>query len=89
MALAALQMYFEGRVAEAVESICHMEKASEAIAAFYRASLEADLKLFHCPSSDRVRQPIRKYLSLDVSDAWSWNNCDSAISTDSFLATRI
>ena len=77
MALAALETYFEDRVAEAVESICHKERASAAMSAFYRASLEADLKIFHSPSTDRVRQLFKKYLSLDVSDAWSWNNCDS------------
>jgi hypothetical protein len=77
MALAALETYFEDRIAEAVEFICHKEKASEAMSAFYRASLEADLKVFHSPSTDRVRQLFQKYLSLDVSDAWNWNNCDS------------
>jgi hypothetical protein len=79
MALAALETYFEDRVAEAVESICQREKASEAATAFYRASLEADLKSFHSPSTDRVRQLFQKYVSLDVSDAWHWNHCDSAM----------
>ena len=79
MALAALETYFEDRVAEAVESICQREKPSETSVAFYRASLEADLKLFHSPSADRVRQLFQKYVSLDISDAWNWNNCDSAM----------
>ena len=78
MALAALETYFEDRVAEAVEAVCKRERASAATAAFYRASLEADLKLFHSPSTDRVRQLFQKYVSLDVSDGWNWNHCDSA-----------
>jgi|SRR5690606_12970197 len=78
MALAALEAYFEDRVAEAVESICQREKASETAIAFFRASLESDLKLFHSPNSDRVRQLFQKYVSLDISEAWTWNHCDSA-----------
>lgn len=76
MALAALETYFEDRVLEAVDQICAKEKDSEALAMFYRKSLDTDLKLFHSPSSDRVRQIFQKYLSLEISEAWSWNNCD-------------
>lgn len=78
MALAALETYFEDRMVEAVEAICRNEKASKTTASFYRASLEADLKLFHSPSTERVRHLFQKYLALDVSEAWSWNHCSPA-----------
>ncbi|MBS0567012.1 MAG: hypothetical protein JSS59_06290 [Proteobacteria bacterium] len=76
MALAALETYFEDRIVEAIDSICAKDKANDALSSFYRNSLEIDLKSFHSPSADRVRQLFQKYLSLDVSDAWTWNNCD-------------
>lgn len=78
MALAALETYFEDRIVEAVNSISAKGSANESIQNFYRNSLDIDLKSFHSPSTDRVRQIFRKYLSLDVSEAWNWNNCDSA-----------
>lgn len=76
MALAALETYFEDRIVEAINLICAKNKANDAISDFYRNSLELDLKSFHSPSADRVRQIFQKYLSLDVSNAWNWNNCD-------------
>jgi hypothetical protein len=78
MALAALEAYFEDRVVEAVDAICAAEGASPHLARFYRSALESDLKIFHSPSTDRVRQLFQKYLSVDVSDGWAWNNCDPA-----------
>lgn len=76
MALAALETYFEDRIVEAVNLICAKDKTNDALENFYRSSLDVDLKTFHSPSTDRVRQLFQKYLSLDVSDAWNWNNCD-------------
>lgn len=78
MALAALEAYFEDRIVEAVEAICRDGSTSEATASFYRTSLQADLKMFHSPSTERVRHLFRKYLALDVSEAWSWNHCSPA-----------
>ncbi|ELQ8317046.1 hypothetical protein R2571_005937, partial [Pseudomonas aeruginosa] len=68
MALAALETYFEDRVTEAVASKC---QPNSALSDFYRNSLEVDLKSFHSPSTDRVRQIFQKYLSIDISEAWS------------------
>ncbi|RYD96288.1 MAG: hypothetical protein EOP50_06815 [Sphingobacteriales bacterium] len=76
MALAALETYFEDRIAEAVDAICGPGTTQSHLSEFYRKSLEVDLKTFHSPSTDRVRQIFQKYLSIDVSEAWSWNNCD-------------
>ncbi len=76
MALAALETYFEDRIVEGVNSICAKGKANGALSDFYRNSLEIDLKTFHSPNTDRVRKIFQKYLLLDVSEAWNWNNCD-------------
>jgi hypothetical protein len=76
MALAALETYFEDRIVEAVEALCSKEQSDGTLTRFYRSSLESDLKSFHSPSTDRVRQLFQKYLALDVSEAWTWNNCD-------------
>ena len=73
MALAALETYFEVRITEAVSSICGPKSA---LSDFYCNSLQADLKLFHSPSTERVRQIFQKYLSIDISEAWNWNNYD-------------
>ena len=39
-------------------------------------ALQAFKHAFHSPSTDKVRQIFQKYISLDVSEAWRWNNCD-------------
>ena len=77
MALAALEAYFEDRITEEVNSICGKLKGNDSLSSFYRNSLETDLKLFHSPNTDRVRHLFQKYISIDVSEAWNWNNCDS------------
>lgn len=77
MALAALETYFEDRLVEAVDVLCSKSSESGTLAAFCRNSLEIDLKSFHSPSTDRVRQIFHRYLSLDISEGWNWNNCDS------------
>ena len=76
MALAALETYFEDRIVEAVNGVCAKGHEDDPIQDFYRNSLEIDLKSFHSPSTDRVRQIFQKYLSIDISDAWYWNNSD-------------
>ncbi len=75
MALAALETYFEERLAEAVEGICARAPNNDALADFCRQSLKTDLKTFHSPSTDRVRQIFQKYLGIDVTEGWNWNNC--------------
>jgi hypothetical protein len=77
MALAALETYFEDRIVEAVDTICSGSE-NDSLTNFYRESLETDLKFFHSPSADRVRQIFQKYFGFDVSEGWSWNNCDPA-----------
>jgi hypothetical protein len=76
MALAALETYFEDRLVESVDALCVQSKSDERLCDFYRNSLENDLKTFHTPSTDRVKPIFMKYLGFDVTEGWSWNNCD-------------
>ena len=43
---------------------------------FYKSSLENDLKYFHTPTTDRVKTIFVKYLNVDVTEGWTWNNYD-------------
>lgn len=79
MALAALETYFEDRLLKAVESISAEPNSESCLAAFFKEQLANDLKYFHTPSTDRVRPIYNKYLGLDVTEGWSWNNCDSVM----------
>jgi hypothetical protein len=76
MALTALETYFEDRLVEAAKAVSTKNNPDGPIQDFYRKSLEIDLRTFHTPSTDKVCQIFRKYLSLDISEAWKWNNCD-------------
>ena len=76
LALAALETYFEDRIVEAVEALCSKSSGSDGLTDFYRQSLDIDLRSFHSPNTERVRQIFQKYLQLDVSESWTWNNCD-------------
>ena len=78
MALAALEAYFEDLLSELVAALCRQNTAEERLSEFFRTSLENDLKTFHTPSTDRVRPMFAKYLGYDVTEGWSWNNCDPA-----------
>jgi hypothetical protein len=79
MALAALEAYFEDRLFEAADSIATQPDSKRHLAQFFKDSLSNDLKLFHTPSTDRVRPIFKKYLDLDVTDGWSWNNYDPTL----------
>lgn len=76
MALAALEAYFEDFLVETVSILCTQSSTDERLSKFFRTSLENDLKTFHTPSTDRVRPMFKKYLGYDVTEGWSWNNCD-------------
>jgi hypothetical protein len=76
MALAALETYIEDRILEAAHAVVGGNAGGGRLASFYRVSLENDLKYFHTPSTDRVRAIFQKYLDIDVTLGWSWNNYD-------------
>jgi len=75
MALAALETYFEDRLVEASETLC--TKSDESfLTQFLKVSLANDLKYFHTPSTDRVRPIFIKYLGIDITESWKWNNVE-------------
>lgn len=78
MALAALETYFEDRIQEAVNAVCRNVESDNVLAKFILDSIQTDLKYFHSPSTDRVKQIYKKYLDIDITEGWSWNNCDQA-----------
>jgi hypothetical protein len=78
MALAALETYFEDRLLEASETICAKSSDEAFLTQFLKESLTNDLKYFHTPSTDRVRPLFQKYLGIDVTESWAWNNVEPA-----------
>jgi hypothetical protein len=76
MALAALEVYFEDVLRDSVAALCRRSTADERLSEFFQASLEHDLKVFHTPSTDRLRPIFEKYLGYDVTESWLWNGCD-------------
>ncbi|TXH66813.1 MAG: hypothetical protein E6Q88_11280 [Lysobacteraceae bacterium] len=75
MALTALETYIEDRITEAADEIV-MGSEDSILGKFYADSLKNDLKYFHTPNTDRVRVIFRKYLAVDVTEGWAWNNYD-------------
>ena len=76
MALAALETYMEDRITEAVKMVASRVPEPDRLASFYKASLDNDLKYFHTPSAERVKTIFDKYLGMDVTEEWCWNNYD-------------
>ncbi len=76
MALAALETYIEDRVSEAVSAVCVHSNAEDKLKTFYKHSLEVELKSFHSPTVERIKSIFTKYLNLDVTEGWFWNNCN-------------
>lgn len=76
MALTALETYFEDLLVESVDSLCTQAEGEERLSRFIRVSLENDLKMFHTPSTDRVRPIFLKYLGYDVTEGWRWNQIE-------------
>lgn len=77
MALAALETYVEDRIVEAVDTVSGFGSETSLLVKFYKSSLENDLKYFHTPSTDRIKAIFVKYLDIDVTEGWEWNNYDS------------
>lgn len=78
MAIAALETYIEDRVVEAARSIAGAGSDTSRLSNFYTSSLENDLKYFHTPNTDRIKAICEKYLALDITEGWVWNNYDPA-----------
>lgn len=77
MALAALETYIEDRIVEAVDKVSGAGSENSLLVKFYKSSLENDLKYFHTPNTDRVKNIFEKYLGMNVTIGWCWNNYDS------------
>lgn len=78
MAMAALETYFEDCLVEATEAICAKNNSESMLTSFFKDSLANDLKYFHTPSADRVRPIFQKYLGVDITEGWQWNNVEPA-----------
>lgn len=76
MGLAALETYFEDRVLEAVNDLCERNNTENKLAPLYKKLLEIELKSFHSPTVERTKSIFIKYLDLDVTQGWEWNNCN-------------
>lgn len=82
MALAALETYFEDRLVEEIKNLCIASTSNEKLARFFERSLEIDLKTFNSPNTERVKFIYKKYLNIDVTEGWIWNNSDQAKARD-------
>jgi RiboL-PSP-HEPN len=78
MALAALETYIEDRIIEAAKTVAVSDSRAGRPAKFYISSLETDLKSFHTPRTDRIRVLFNKYLGIDVTEGWTWNQYNPA-----------
>jgi hypothetical protein len=78
MALAALETYVEDRIVEAADAVSGCGSKESLLVKFYKSSLENDLKYFHTPSTEKVKVIFVKYLGIDVTEGWAWNNYDPA-----------
>jgi hypothetical protein len=76
MALTAWETYVEDRAREEVHARLNSDSASP-LAKVVIVRLEADLKRFHNPNSDKTRQLFSDYLEIDVTEHWEWANVDS------------
>jgi hypothetical protein len=76
MALAALETYIEDRILEAADTVTGNGNELSLLANFYKTSLANDLKYFHTPSTDKVKNIFQKFLDIDVTEGWTWNNYD-------------
>ena len=74
LALAALETYFEDRLEEAVDALNGAGSSPQT--RFMRDALTNDLKFFHTPSTDRVRPLFQKFLGVDITEGWRWNNME-------------
>jgi hypothetical protein len=74
MALAALETYIEDRIVEAANTVSGCGSDESLLVKFYKSSLENDLKYFHTPSTDKVKAIFVKYLGINVTEGWAWNN---------------
>jgi hypothetical protein len=76
MALTAWETYVEDRAREEVHSRLSADNGSR-LAKVVLSRLEAELKRFHNPNSDKTKQLFFDYLEIDVTKHWEWLNVDA------------
>jgi hypothetical protein len=73
LALTAWETYVEDRVLEEVQKRLQVVSGSS-IGKFVSDSLDAELKRFHNPGSEKTKRLFETYLGLDVTEHWRWCN---------------
>ena len=76
MALTAWETYVEDRAREEVHTRLSAHNGSH-LAKLVLGRLEAELKRFHNPNSDKTRQLFFDYLEVDITSYWEWPNVDT------------
>lgn len=76
MALTAWETYVEDRAREEVDVRLGAYDESH-LAKLVLGRLEAELKRFHNPNSDKTRQLFLDYVEIDVTRHWEWQNVDT------------
>jgi len=76
MALTAWETYVEDRAREEVRTRLSSDSGSH-LAKLLVSRLEAELKRFHNPNSDKTKQLFFDYLEIDVTNHWEWPNVDA------------
>lgn len=77
MALTAWETYVEDRLTEEMNKKLGVVAGSY-VGDFVLKKLNADLKQFHNPTSDKTKRIFEEYLGFDVTEGWFWANYDPA-----------
>lgn len=77
MALTAWETYVEDCAREEVHARLSAANGSH-LSKLVIGRLEAELKRFHNPNTDKTRQLFLDYLEIDVTSRWEWPNVDPA-----------
>lgn len=75
MALTAWETYVEDRLLEEMNKKLSVVSGSY-IGDFVQKKLQADLKQFHNPTSDKTKRIFQEYFGYDVTEGWIWANYD-------------
>jgi hypothetical protein len=75
MALTAWETYVEDRLLEEMNKKLGVVAGSY-VGDFVLKKLHQDMKQFHNPSAEKTKRLFLEYLEIDVTEGWSWSNCD-------------
>lgn len=73
MALTAWETYVEDVATELFHQQIKVIKGS-LLGSFAEKQIEARLKFFHNPNSQKTKHLFEEFFNLDVTEYWSWNN---------------